>query len=189
VHFLRAHLCGRKIASVAAPDDPIVFGKAGCTGAEFAAAMTGKTVVDARQQGKYFWLQMSSPPHALMHLGMTGWIHLSDVHTGYYKPPKNAGEPKWPPDFAKFTMVVEGEPARELVFVDPRRLARVRLVDAPAEEMRKVPPLSNNGPDPVIDREIVTKKWLGEKLRKKRVAVKSWFLDQANLSGVGNWVA
>jgi formamidopyrimidine-DNA glycosylase len=189
VHFLRTHLVNRKIASVTAPDDPIVFGKAGCTSTEFVAAMTGKTVREAKQQGKYFWLEMSSPPHALMHFGMTGWIHFSNVHTGYYKPPKTEGERKWPPDYTKWRFVMEGSPECEVVFVDPRRLGRVRLVDVPAEKMRGVPPLSANGPDPVVDKEVVTKAWLGERLRKKRVPVKAWFLDQGNLSGVGNWVA
>jgi formamidopyrimidine-DNA glycosylase len=149
--------------------------------------MTGKSIVDAKQQGKYFWLEMSSPPHALMHFGMTGWIHLSNAHTGYYKP-KNEGGSKWPPDYAKFRLIMEGKPECEVVFVDPRRLGRVRLVDVSAEKMRLVPPLSGNGPDPVIDGEILTKKWLGERLKKKRVPVKAWFLDQSNISGVGNWV-
>jgi formamidopyrimidine-DNA glycosylase len=38
--------------------------------------MTGKKIVDARQQGKYFWLVMDSPPHPLMHLGMAGWMKV-----------------------------------------------------------------------------------------------------------------
>jgi hypothetical protein len=28
--------------------------------------LTGKKIVDARQQGKYFWMEMDSPPHPLM---------------------------------------------------------------------------------------------------------------------------
>jgi hypothetical protein len=32
-----------------------VFGKVGTTAAEFEKALTGKKVVDAGQQGKYFW--------------------------------------------------------------------------------------------------------------------------------------
>jgi hypothetical protein len=32
-----------------------VFGKAGTTGAEFCKSLTGKKIMDAGQQGKYFW--------------------------------------------------------------------------------------------------------------------------------------
>lgn len=38
-----------------AQDDSSVFGKVGTSAAEFEKALKGKTVVDAGQQGKYFW--------------------------------------------------------------------------------------------------------------------------------------
>jgi formamidopyrimidine-DNA glycosylase len=72
--------------------------------------------------------------------------------------------------------------------VDPRRLGRIRLVDVAAEEMRKTTPLKENGPDPVIDKDILTVEWLSTKLRSKKVPVKALLLDQANISGIGNWV-
>lgn len=52
----------------------IVFGKVGTSASAFQEALTGKKIVDARQQGKYFWLVMDSPPHPLMHFGMAGWM-------------------------------------------------------------------------------------------------------------------
>lgn len=55
VHFLKKNLVGKTIAKATAPDDAVVFGKAGTTGPEFEKAMTGKKVIDAGQQGKYFW--------------------------------------------------------------------------------------------------------------------------------------
>ncbi|KAL1859601.1 hypothetical protein VTK73DRAFT_7535 [Phialemonium thermophilum] len=58
VHFLRLHLVGKTIKKVNAIDDNNVFGKAGTTGQEFAAALTGKKVVDAGSQGKYFWFAL-----------------------------------------------------------------------------------------------------------------------------------
>jgi len=196
VSFLGKHLVGRRIASIQAQDDAIVYGKVGTTAAAFAAALNGKTVLGARQQGKYFWLEMSSPPHPLMHLGMTGWIKFSNEETFYYKAKKEEmdkiaekGAAEWPPRFWKFVMKLEGEPDCQAAFVDARRLARIRLVDVPAEEMRKTTPLKENGPDPVIDKKPLTLEWLTEKLHKKKVPVKAWMLDQANISGVGNWVA
>ena len=48
--------------------------------------------------------------------------------------------------------------------------------------------MKENGPDPVQDKEIVTEEWLAELLGRKHVPVKALLLDQANISGIGNWV-
>jgi len=48
-------LVGKRISKVIAADDSNVFGKVGTTGAEFQKAVTGKQVVSAGSQGKYFW--------------------------------------------------------------------------------------------------------------------------------------
>jgi formamidopyrimidine-DNA glycosylase len=149
--------------------------------------MTGKKIVDARQQGKYFWLVMDSPPHPLMHFGMSGWMKFSNDETAYYRPTKPE-EAAWPPKFWKFILQLKEDPKNEVAFVDARRLGRIRLVDAAAEEMRKTSPLKENGPDPVIDKDILTVEWLSKKLRSKKVPVKALLLDQANISGIGNWV-
>lgn len=148
--------------------------------------MTGKKIVDAKQQGKYFWLEMDSPPHALMHFGMSGWMKFNNDNTAYYRPTKPE-ESDWPPRFWKFVLQLEGDDC-EVAFVDARRLGRVRLVNAKAEDMRKTTPLKENGPDPVIDPEILTVEWLTKKLKSKKVPVKALLLDQANISGIGNWV-
>ena len=68
MHYLKKHAVGRKIASVVAEKDDIVYGKVGCSAEAFKKAMTGKKIVDARQQGKYFWMVMDSPPHPLMYI-------------------------------------------------------------------------------------------------------------------------
>jgi len=55
VHFLRLHLVGKTIKTAKAIEDASVFGKVGTTGPEVAAALTGKKVLSAGTQGKYFW--------------------------------------------------------------------------------------------------------------------------------------
>nr|POE47487.1 formamidopyrimidine-dna glycosylase [Quercus suber] len=140
-------------------------------------------------------MTFDQPPHAVMHLGMTGWVKFDVEDTFYYgrengKDKKDTDE--WPPKYAKFILAVDEDGEREAVqaaFVDPRRLARIRLVDCDAADIRNESPLKENGPDPVRDKDIVTVEWLTELLGKKRVPVKALLLDQANLSGVGNWVA
>lgn len=61
-------------------------------------------------------------------------------------------------------------------------------MDCPADEIRRTTPLKQNGPDPIIDKEILTEEWLGKKLKNKHVPLKALLLDQAVISGIGNWV-
>ncbi|KAJ2901642.1 uncharacterized protein MKZ38_001601 [Zalerion maritima] len=195
-HFLRLHLVGKKIAKATAVDDQIVYGKVGTTGAAFEAALKGKTVVSAANQGKYFWhvkITLDKPPHPVMHFGMTGWIHINGektAYTNYYKKQKPEDRDQWPPRFWKFQLETAGKAKDkvEVAFTDPRRLGRIRLVDCPGPEIRKHTPLVENGPDPVVDPDIFTEEFLAELVKRKRVPIKSLLLDQANISGIGNWV-
>ncbi|KAI0477666.1 formamidopyrimidine-DNA glycosylase [Xylariaceae sp. FL0804] len=204
-HFLRQHLVGKKIGRVWAPDDSNVFGKAGTSGPALEAALAGKTVVDAGRQGKYFWLLLDSPPHPVMHLGMTGWVHIRGAQTPYnrYAERAKGDADAWPPSHWKFHLRTDpgnadaeaeaaGAEAKagavEVAFTDPRRFGRVRLVDCPGADIRRRSPLVENGPDPVIDRDVFTEDFLRQKMRARHVPVKALLLDQATVSGIGNWV-
>lgn len=55
VNYIQKHLVGKTLAKVQAKHDEIVFGKVGCSAEAFEKAIAGKKVLDARQQGKYFW--------------------------------------------------------------------------------------------------------------------------------------
>ncbi|RVX70156.1 hypothetical protein B0A52_05489 [Exophiala mesophila] len=191
VHFIRKHLVGKTIATAVAAEDANVFGKVGTSAAEFQKHMTGKKVVDAGQQGKYFWMIMSSPPHPVMHFGMSGWLKFKSEHTYYYRQKPGEEDEAWPPKFMKFTLTTKPEKGQDTIdaaFVDMRRFARVRLVDCPGDQIREYTPLKENGPDPVVDKDVVTVSWLTEKCRSKKVPIKAMLLDQANISGIGNWV-
>lgn len=151
-------------------------------------------MLGAGQQGKYFYVTLDKAPHSIMHLGMTGWIKFNAEETGYYRQAvkKDGEKEEWPPKYMKWLIKCDAEgdkEALEVAFVDPRRLARIRLVDCEADKIRTVTPLKENGPDPYIDRDAITFEWLAALLRRKKVPVKALLLDQANLSGVGNWVA
>ncbi|KAH8666326.1 Formamidopyrimidine-DNA glycosylase N-terminal domain-containing protein [Xylariales sp. PMI_506] len=189
-HFLRTHLVGKTIKSVTALDDANVFGKVGTSGPAFEKAVTGKKVVGAGSQGKYFWILLDSPPHPVMHFGMTGWVHIRGEQTAYTRyAEKNAKDAEqWPPKFWKFHLKTEGDPKVEVAFTDARRFGRVRLVDCPGQDIRKHTPLKENGPDPVIDKDVFTEDYLKNKMRNRHVPIKALLLDQAMISGIGNWV-
>lgn len=191
VHFIRKHLVGKTLSKVAAVDDANVYGKVGTSSVDFQKALPGRKIVGAGQQGKYFWIVMDKPPHPLIHFGMTGWLKFRGEDTYYYK--KQGGkeeeeEEEWPPRFWKFHLMTKEEPKVEAAFVDSRRFARVRLLDCAADEIRKTSPLKENGPDPVVDQDLVSINWLTELCRRKKIPIKALLLDQANISGIGNWV-
>lgn len=188
VHFVRKHLVGKTVGKVQASHDDNVYGKVGTSAAEFEKAMMGKKIVGAGQQGKYFWMEMSSPPHPLMHFGMAGWLKIKSEQTYYYKTGDKAEDKEWPPKYWKFILETKEEPKVDAAFVDFRRFARIRLIDCDASQIRKISPLSDNGPDPVVDKDLVTVEWLMEKCRAKKMPIKALLLDQANISGIGNWV-
>ncbi|KAF8252353.1 hypothetical protein K440DRAFT_578112 [Wilcoxina mikolae CBS 423.85] len=177
---LNRHLVGKTISSVDAQEDLILFKDTSAS--EFASKLQGRTVQAAKQHGKYFWLVMDKPPHPLMHLGMTGWIHIKSDPFSHYKKPVSE---TWPPKFHKFIFKLHDDD-NEIVFVDSRRLARVRIIDHDDGDLRSVPPLNKNGPDPV--QESVSLEWLREKLKARKVPVKTWLLDQSAIAGIGNWV-
>ena len=191
MHFLRKHCANKVISTIHVQEDNIVYGKVGTSATAFQKAFAGKKILDAKQQGKYFWLEMEGKLHPVMHLGMTGWVRFrNDTTTHYYGSKNDKNEPQeWPPRFWKFILQLDNDSNQEIAFVDARRLARIRVVEADAKELRNTTPLKENGPDPVIDKDILTEAWLEEKLKSKKVPVKALMLDQANISGIGNWVA
>ncbi|OTB09617.1 hypothetical protein M426DRAFT_82699 [Hypoxylon sp. CI-4A] len=189
-HFLRQHLVGKTIKKVIAPDDNNIFGKVGTSGPAFEKALLGKKVVEVGSQGKYFWMVLSSPPHAVMHLGMSGWVQIRGIQTGYtrYIERTKGDKEQWPPRFWKFQLETSSNPKVEVAFTDSRRFGRIRLVDCPGKDIRKHSPLVENGPDPVVDKDIFTEDFLKQKMKKRHVPIKALLLDQTTVSGIGNWV-
>jgi formamidopyrimidine-DNA glycosylase len=139
---------------------------------------------DALRHDRYF----RRPLFKVTCLSEIGWLNFRDEHTYYYKPKKAEEVKEWPPKYWKFMLETEGEPKLEAAFTDTRRFSRIRLVDCAAKDIRNTTPLKENGPDPVIDKQILTEEWLTQKMKCKHVPVKALLLDQANISGIGNWV-
>jgi len=122
---------------------------------------------------------------------MPGWVHIRGertAYTNYYKKMKPEDAEQWPPKFWKFQLETDTQPKVEVAFTDARRFGRVRLVDCPGNDIRKASPLVENGPDPVVDVDIFTEDFFRTKLRSRHVPIKALLLDQAFLSGIGNWV-
>ena len=78
---------------------------------------------------------------------------------------------------------VDDQPALEVVFVDARRLGRIRLCTEPLSE----PPISNLGFDPILSMPLAEK--FVEDIKKRKCTIKSLLLDQSFSAGIGNWIA
>lgn len=121
-----------------------------------------------------------------------GWIHIKGektAYTNYEKKMKDDELEQWPPKFWKFHVSTAGDAPVEVAFTDARRFGRVRLVDCLGDDIRKHSPLVENGPDPVVDKDIFTHNYLRKKMKSRHVPIKALLLDQTTISGIGNWVA
>lgn len=146
---------------------------------------------------------MDSPPHLLMHFGMTGiyplensegyqmtflgWLYIQGESTIDYRGKSLHGEIEWPPKSWKFILKINDNKI-EVAFADARRFGRVRLLDCAAEDIRTTTPLRENGLDPIIDKDKFTENYLEQKMQKRHSPLKSLLLDQANISGIGNYI-
>lgn len=180
----------------------------------FKDTLEGLKVQKVDRHGKYFWLRFhDSPKVALLHFGMTGWIKLKNIET-HFIVMENGGDKKlaeifqsaeakkryaemdykdvpdmeWPPKYHKFILKVDD--GMEFAFTDPRRLGRVRLLDAEDDEsLLSQEPLYRLG----IDFSDPKDRWDFEKFQaeisRRRVALKTLLMDQSVFSGIGNWMA
>ncbi|RUO97051.1 LOW QUALITY PROTEIN: hypothetical protein BC936DRAFT_141066 [Jimgerdemannia flammicorona] len=128
-------------------------------------------------------------------------IHLFDIlhyfegkpDFYYRRKPTNPSDLAFPPRYWKFILTLtppisassSSTISTRLCFLDPRRLARVRLVPGP--DPLACPPISQLGFDPLHN--LPPPAAFATMVRRRRVPVKALLLDQTFSAGVGNWVA
>lgn len=85
----------------------------------------------------------------------------------------------WPPEkYCKLAITFEGDDGEvsEWAFCDPRRLGRIKLVDAVESELAKVPPLGDLGADPLL--AMPSADDLAIAFSKRSAPIKAVLLDQ-----------
>ncbi|RPA99323.1 N-terminal domain of MutM-like DNA repair protein [Choiromyces venosus 120613-1] len=180
---LKKYLVGKTLKNVTAMNDPVVFH--GTTANKFLHAMEGRTVLDAKSLGKFSWLEMDKPPHPVIHLGIAGWIYFNNDPYSHYYAVEKPEFTYWPPTGEIFRLKVH-ESRDEAMLADPRRLARIRLMDCPREEIPAQGPLRGLGPDPL--KTEITEAWLRQKFNK-HVPARTLLADQENIAGLGSWMS
>lgn len=162
-HDLREQITGRRFSGEAA----VLWHRTLATPTPDALAgrLAGQEVIDVGRRGKFVLIHLASGSALIVHLRMTGKLAVV------------------PPDSPALEEIhvrawfglADGE---RLVFTDARKFGRVWLVSDLTEVTGKL------GPEP-LDWEF-TPQVLGERLRKRRIAIKALLLDQTALAGIGN---
>ncbi len=123
-------------------------------------AAIGKKIVGIDRYGKWLTLSLSGRLFLQFHLRMTGRIFYVSDPVGY----------------SKHTRLILGVGEGYLLLDDPRRFATVTL-------QRTNPELLRNAPDAL---RAISPEALRIRARSKRVAIKTFLLDQRILCGIGN---
>jgi formamidopyrimidine-DNA glycosylase len=132
--------------------------------------LTGTKILAANRRGKYLLLPLDSGDEMMVHLRMSGQLLVA-----------KAGAPR--PAHTHVVMHLDGEPAEELWFVDPRTFGEVVVFD-PANVAAELPELASMGPDPIA--EGLTLAELRRILRGRARQLKPMLLDQHVIAGIGN---
>ncbi len=133
---------------------------------EFGARTRNQTIVAAKRRGKQIYFPLQSGDSLLVHLGMTGRLHVEDD--------------------AQFESealhrhiqgVLRLSNGKRLVFTDPRTFGKLGVA-------RELDFLHKMGPEP-LDADFNAEK-IVQKLSKKNVRIKAAILDQNLVAGLGN---
>lgn len=118
--------------------------------------------------------------HPLLHFGMSGMAHVRGQPSPVYRVPRSASPAEdWPPKYMKAAIVFEDPTTGETsdwAFCDPRRLGRIKLVEADEGEVEQHPPLSELGADPLLDMPSIDV--LRTAFARRNAPIKAVLLDQ-----------
>ncbi len=141
-----------------------------------ALAADDVEVVGVRRRAKYLLIGLHDGRELVIHLGMTGTVHLSDAIDDHDLLPRWALDD----DYVRARWALDDD--RVLSFRDVRRFGRLRVV--PAGDYRSIPTLATAGPepfDPAFDGA-----HLHAEVKKSRRRVKTQLLGQRAVAGLGN---
>lgn len=128
--------------------------------------------VDVDRRGKYLLLRLHDDRDLVIHLGMTGALHLAGPEAG--------GQEIDPDPYVRAGWNLDD--GRELLFRDVRRFGRIRVV--PRDDYATITTLAQLGPEPLGPDFTPHGLHVAMKASKRRV--KTQLLSQRPVAGVGN---
>ena len=152
--------------------DEVVLRRAGLRGPfpdDFAARLTGRTVLELHRRAKHLLADLSSGETLLMHLGMSGDFR---VEHGAELQPLDAHD----------HVILRLASGAVVTFNDPRRFGSMDLV--PTDRLAEHPVIGTLGPEPLS--AALTPAVLARACRGRTTAIKVALLDQRVVAGLGN---
>ena len=145
----------------------------------FESFLKNQKIIKVERFSKYLILCLSNSSYCLLHLGMSGTIHLvhnnkknSVTNTSFYN------SPKLPKKHNHIEIIFEN---LRIIYNDPRRFGFVQIIKN-ADLLKKR--LNHLGPEPFNSK--FNKKYVCLFLRGKEKNIKNFLLDQNFVSGIGN---
>ena len=129
----------------------------------FRRLIHGKTIGTIWRRAKFIVFDLIPDMHLLVHLRMTGHLHLADANL-----------PRGPHEH----LLLDLTDRRQLRFHDPRKFGRIYLV-ADTDEL-----IGGLGPEPLARR--FTSRMLAQRLASRKRMLKPLLLDQTFIAGLGN---
>lgn len=163
VKALRPHLVGRKIKKV----EIFATKLRQALNIEDLNLLVGKAVIGIRRRAKYIIIDFDGPFSLLVHLGMTGSFRVTDNDGGRQKH-----------EHISFHL----DNQKILYYNDPRKFGLISVWDK--SEGSFPASLKSLGPEPLT--EVFNGRYLKEKADSRKIAVKSFIMDQKIVVGVGN---
>jgi formamidopyrimidine-DNA glycosylase len=133
---------------------------------EFISRTQNQKIVAAKRRGKQIYFPLESGDNLLVHLGMTGKLHVE---------PDADFDADSLHKHIHGTLILSNQ--TRLVFTDARTFGKLAV-------SRELPFLSQMGPEPLdedFDADLIA-----QKLKKKAVRIKAAILDQTLIAGLGN---
>ena len=131
--------------------------------ARLEKALQGNAFTATHRHGKFLFVKLQHVGYLLLHFGMTGDLH-------YGKP-----DPSHPRSFVLRLKFANGN---TLLFSDPRRLGKMALVEDTEQFVQQ----RGYGPDAL---SLSKEDWMAL-FKHRKVAIKTFLMDQHIVAGVGN---
>jgi formamidopyrimidine-DNA glycosylase len=145
----------------------------------FSNFLKEKKIISVKRFSKYLIFCLSSKNYFLLHLGMSGTIHLIDNgNKNYISNTSFYNSPYLPKKHNHVEIIFEN---LKMIYNDPRRFGFFQIIND-IKSLKKR--FSHLGPEPFDPR--FNQEYIYSYLRNKEKNIKSFLLDQHFVSGIGN---
>ncbi len=150
---------GRKVDDILVKDEKFIDASKNSLGKYIKSKEIKKTL----RKGKYLFVEMDNKYALALHFGMTGDLQYTKTDSKS-------------PSYAKCILELSND--HKLIYISKRKLGKVELTNDIEEYIKK----QDLGPDAL---DISQTEFLS-KMNKSRATIKSFFMDQSTMCGVGN---